>query len=72
MDNHTRASWTNVACAIRIGLAWKVMKKRNYLHEVLKEKADDLLKDIDIPESLLAYTEEIDISRRQLGVSLEG
>ena len=37
-----------------------------------KEKTDDLLKDIDIPESLLAYAEEIDISRRQLGVSLEG
>jgi len=32
-----------------------------------KEKTDDLLKDIDIPESLLAYAEEIDISCRQLG-----
>ena len=33
----------------------------------LKEKAEDLLKNIDIPESLLAYAEEIDISRGQLG-----
>jgi len=41
----------------------------NSLHEVLnwlKGKADDLLKDTDIPESLLAYAEEIDIGREQL------
>ena len=39
----------------------------------LKEKAEDLLKNIDVPESLLAYAEEIDINHSQLGVfNLEG